>query len=102
MAIRQYPYLAISIVEAVCGSYAFCCFCKALTANRATSITWQFIGMHTMLIYCLHCLDWIAKPLWAMPKTWQTSCMRILVVLVVGMIIYGMKYGLKRKLWMKE
>ena len=57
MATRQYPYLAISIVEAVCGSYAFCCFCKSLTANRITSVTWQFIGMHTMLIYCLHCLD---------------------------------------------
>ncbi|WP_298014468.1 acyltransferase family protein [uncultured Megasphaera sp.] len=93
LAGRYYPYLAISIVESVFASYAFCCFCKALAANRIASLVWRFIGMHTLLIYGTHCLDWIIRPLWNSPTDWQVSSLqRIFVVLVVGMIIYSLQY----------
>ncbi len=92
LAARHYPYLAVSLVEAVCGSYAFCCFCRALVANRAVTFAGQFIGMHTLLIFGLHCLDWIVHPLWNSPVIWQASGMRILIVLAAGMAVYSMQY----------
>ena len=96
MAGRRYPYLAISIIEAVCGSYAFCCFCRALTANRIISRIWQCIGMHTMMIFCIHCLDWIVLPYWHLPKLGQASCLRVGIVLIIWMMAYSGQYAIKR------
>lgn len=96
LAGRSYPYLAISIIEAVCGSYAFCCFCSALTANRSISRIWQWIGMHTMMIFCIHCLDWIVLPYWYLPKLGQASCLQVSIVLLIWIAVYSGQYAIKR------
>ncbi|WP_306538232.1 acyltransferase family protein [Megasphaera sp.] len=96
LATRHYPYLAVSVVEAVCGAYAFCCFCKGLATNRAVTLGWQFIGMHTMLIYGLHCLDWISSPLWNSPVLWKAAFLRVLILLIAGLVIYSVQYIWKR------
>ena len=92
LAARHYPYLALSIVEAVCGSYAFCCFCRALAVNQSVTFVCQFIGIHTLLIFGIHCVDWILHPLWNSPVIWQAAGMRILIVLAAGIVVYSMQY----------
>ena len=57
MATRSYPWTICSVVEAVCGSYVVCCLCKALEANILVCCVFQFIGMHTLLIFLIHHLD---------------------------------------------
>ena len=88
MAVRSYPYLAISIIEAVAGSFAVCCFCKALMANAKLSLPIQFIGMHTLLIFLIHHMDWTVHALWQTNTMWKTCTLRIVIVFLVSFVIY--------------
>ena len=88
MAGRSYPYLAISIIEAVAGSFAVCCFCKALMANVKLSLPIQFIGMHTLLIFLIHHMDWTVHELWQTNTMWKTCTLRIVIVFLVSFVIY--------------
>ena len=88
MAGRSYPYLAISIIEAVAGSFAVCCFCKALMANTKLSFPIQFIGMHTLLIFLVHHMDWAVHALWQTNTMWKTCALRIVIVFLVSFVIY--------------
>lgn len=88
MATRSYPWTICSVVEAVCGSYAVCCLCKALVANVRVRYVLQFIGMHTLLIFLMHHLDWIVGAVWQSPSTGTASILRVLVVLSVSFLVY--------------
>lgn len=98
MATRSYPWTICSVIEAVCGSYAVCCLCKALVANARVRYVFQFIGMHTLLIFLVHHLDWIAGPVWQSSSAGMTSVLRVLVVLSVSFLIYVMGCFYHRKI----
>ena len=51
MAGRSYPYLSVSVLEAVCGTFAICSLCKALKENKQIKHLMVFIGRHTLLIF---------------------------------------------------
>ena len=98
MAGRSYPWTICSVIEAVCGSYAVCCLCKALVANDRVRYVFQFIGMHTLLIFLVHHLDWIAGPVWQSSSAGMPSVLRVLVVLSVSFLIYVMGCFYRRKI----
>lgn len=98
MATRSYPWTICSVIEAVCGSYAVCCLCKALVANARIRYVFQFIGMHTLLIFLVHHLDWIAGPVWQSSSAGMPSVLRVLVVLSVSFLIYVMGCFYRRKI----
>ena len=95
MAARTYPLYLISIIEAVCGSFAFCCLCKALTQNRYIKQVSLFIGIHTLMIFLVHHLDWIGKFLWQTESYWLTCGMRVIVVLGTAFLLHVIRYYLK-------
>lgn len=88
MAARHYPFLTLSILEAVCGSFAICSLCKALAQNTFIRRLTLFIGAHTLLIFLVHHLDWIFRPLWQMPSYWMTCVMRVCSVLLISLCIH--------------
>lgn len=70
MAGRSYPYLSVSVLEAVCGTFVICTLCKALEENEQIKHLMVFIGRHTLLIFSMHCLDWIAVDAWMNHRMW--------------------------------
>lgn len=88
LATRSYPYWAISIVEAVAGSYAFCCFCKNLEGNLLFDLPFQHLGKHTLLILLIHHLDWFGLPLWQNPVMWKSIILRSGVDLIFAALVY--------------
>lgn len=97
MAARSYPWTICSVVEAVCGSYMVCCLCKAFVANARIRYALQFIGMHTLLIFLVHHLDWLFFPVWQSPSVGIESGLRISVVLLISFIILYIKGRCYRK-----
>lgn len=97
MAARSYPWTICSVVEAVCGSYAVCCVCKALVANSQVRYVFQFIGMHTLLIFLVHHLDWMTFSFWQSSSIGIASGLRVTVVLFISLIIYIMGYYYRKK-----
>lgn len=81
MAGRSYPYLSVSVLEAVCGTFVVCTLCKALEENEQIKNLLAFIGRHTLLIFSVHCLDWIAV------DTWMNHRMRIRNIARTGMVL---------------
>lgn len=98
MAMRSYPWTICSVVEAVCGSYALCCLCKAFETNVRVRYALQFIGMHTLLIFLVHHLDWIAFPVWHSLSIGIESGLRVSVVLFTSFIIYIIGYCYRKKI----
>lgn len=98
MATRSYPWTVCSTVEAVCGSYAVCCLCKAFIANARICYVFQFIGMHTLLIFLVHHLDWITFPIRQSLSVGTASCLRVSVVLFTSFIIYIIGYYYHKKI----
>lgn len=88
MSGRQYPYLALSIVEAVFASFAVCRGCMTLAQNAYVRGVTLFIGVHTMLIFLVHCLDWMAVPLWQTSSYWLTCATRVGFVLAVAFLVH--------------
>lgn len=88
LATRSYPYWTISIVEAIAGSYVFCCFCKNLEGNLLFDLPFQHLGKHTLLILLIHHLDWIAGPLWKNPVMWKCIVLRSGVDLMAAVLVY--------------
>lgn len=101
MATRSYPYLIISIVEAVLASFAICCLCEALVSNIRVSKIIQFIGRHTLLILLIHHIDWSFQFIWQTHLYWLTCVLRILLVLSVAFTIYVFNNYILRKLIIK-
>lgn len=97
MATRSYPYLIISIVEAVLASFAICCLCEALASNIKISNITQFIGQHTLLILLIHHIDWSFQFIWQTHSHWLSCILRILLVLSVSLVVYVFNnYALKK------
>ena len=92
MATRHYPYLVLTLVEAVCGSFAVCYLCRALAQNVYVKGIALFVGIHTLLIFLVHHLDWIAAPLWQTSSYWLTCVTRVAVVLAVSFLLHGIRY----------
>ena len=88
MATRHYPYYATTIVEALSGTFAVCCLCKAIEANRKIRYVLSFIGMHTLLLFSVHCLDWIAGPVWSNHGMGTMIVLRTGIVLISGLVFY--------------
>lgn len=92
MAGRHYPYIALSVIEAVCGSFAVCWLCKALAQNVFVKNITLFIGIHTLLIFLVHDLDIIVAPLWQTSSYWLTCITRVLIVLSISFLLHTFRY----------
>ena len=90
MATRHYPYYATTILEALCGTFAVCSLCKALESNPRLRYVLSFIGMHTLLLFSIHCLDWIAGPIWSNHSMGTMIVLRTGIVLIIGLLVYIM------------
>lgn len=91
MAGRSYPYLSVSVLEAVCGTFAICSLCKALEENKQIKHLMVFIGRHTLLIFLMHCLDWIAVDAWMNHRMWIRNIVRTGMVLGCSLLFYEIK-----------
>ena len=69
----------------------FSCLCKALEADILLRCVFQFIGMHTLLIFLIHHLDWIAGSIWKSPSTGMALTLRILIVFAMFFLVYVME-----------
>lgn len=96
MAERLYPFYLISVIEAVCGSFAICCLCKALAQNVYIKTGILFIGMHTLLILLVHQVDWIGRSLWQTESYWMTCAMRVIMVLGIAFFLHIARYYLRK------
>lgn len=56
-AIRQYPYLIICVIEALCGSYCVIEYAKALENNTKIIEIMTYLGSITLYILCIHSFD---------------------------------------------
>ena len=92
MAGRHYPYIAMCLIEAICGSFAICWMCRALSQNIYLKGIMLFIGFHTLLIFLVHHLDWILAPLWHTSSYWLTCVTRVLIVLGVSFLLHVLRY----------
>lgn len=91
MAGRSYPYLSVSVLEAVCGTFVICTLCKALEENDQIKNLLAFIGRHTLLIFSFHCLDWVAVDVWLNHRMWIRNIVRTGVVLGCSLLFYEIK-----------
>ncbi|MGM9919108.1 MAG: acyltransferase family protein [Lactimicrobium massiliense] len=81
MATRSYPYGALCILEAVCGTFAICCICDALRTSKKIRKPFLWLGKHTLLLLCIHCLDSFWIQLWQLPGSgsFQASILRTII-----------------------
>ena len=81
MATRSYPYGALCILEAVCGTFAICCICDALCTSEKIKKPFLWLGKHTLLLLCIHCLDSFWIQLWQLPGSgsFQASILRTII-----------------------
>ena len=50
-----------------------------------------FIGRHALLIFSMHCLDWIAVDTWMNHRMWIRNIVRTGMVLSCSLLFYGIK-----------
>lgn len=91
MATRQYPFILLTVIEAVCGSFVVCCISKGLAANFFVRMTTQILGIHSLLIFLFHYLDWIVRKFWQTNHVWQTSFRRVIIVLAASFIFLAIR-----------
>ena len=92
MSGRHYPLLIISMIEATCGSFAICCLCRAVSQNVYVRKITLFIGIHTLLILLVHCLDWIIMPLWQ-TSSYSLNCLtRVFTVLSISFFVHIIRF----------
>lgn len=82
LATRQYPYGAISVLEAICATFIIVQSTKMLARFKVIKIIFVFLGQHTLEILCIHCLDSIFF-------TWDANdfVLRILLNILI-LIVY--------------
>lgn len=93
MAIRWYPYFIFSIAEAVMGTYIISFLSKALTRCCNVKIILQFFGKNTLVLLCIHQLDFyriIGYRLLVSPGI--AALTRLSVDIVILMVFIGLKY----------
>lgn len=80
-------------LEAVCGSFLCAGVSSALASNKVIKEPFLFLGKHTLLLLCVHCLDgfWI--------HGWQLSSSSLIVSLartaidiIIMLILLAIKY----------
>lgn len=88
IATRSYPYGPVCVLEAICGTFAVCCIANALCSNSIIKMPFIWLGKHTLLLLCIHCIDdfWIS--LWQLPGSgfFASSALRTLIDLFILII----------------
>ena len=94
MATRSYPFYLLSFIESICGTFAVCYLCKALAQNAYVKNAFIFIGVHSLLIFFCHHLDWIAFFFIPHSSYFVYIALRVFVVLSIAFVVYLVKYCL--------
>lgn len=63
MATREYPYFMVSVLLAVLGSIVVIQFSQALGQLRWSKAL-AFLGRNSLILLCIHHLDWYVPQLW--------------------------------------
>ncbi len=99
---RTYPFMFGSVLEAVCGSYVFVCFCRAITdSTQFLKTLLMMYGQDSLIILLLHYEDFVILDSIPLQDPIPKMTMRLLIIMVVGMVIIFIKrlviYPFQRK-----
>lgn len=84
LGIRYYPKFVICIFEAVCGCLCIFALSKVLN-NTIFSKMLAYIGQHTLLILCVHYLDWMINFLWYGKEIWRVCILRTVIDIIIAL-----------------
>ena len=77
---RNYVYGMLGAVEAVCGTFLCAGFSDAIASNPVIKKPFLFLGKHTLMLLCIHCLDGF----WA--KYWNVASSPLIISLTRSLI----------------
>ena len=90
MAGRSYPYMSVSVLEALCGTFVICCICKTLAENEIIRDGLGYIGRHTLLIFSVHCVDSSLVCVWGSYGIVVKNILRVGVVLGLSFLFLSL------------
>lgn len=97
---RSYPMFVLCIGEALAGCYFIFCLSKAIAVREKFAYVLSLIGRHTLLILCVHYLDWSFAFIWKREVTFYTCILRVVcdlaVTAVILLVAYLAKLGRRR------
>lgn len=89
LAIESYPGLVTSILESICGAYAFCILGQELAQSEFLTKVFSFLGRHTLLFVYLHHMDSLLENYWRRDSWVLSSLYRGGMVLAVCILLIG-------------
>lgn len=93
MAIRSYPGIILSSIEAIAGTFFVCCMCKGIKTNIIIKKYTSFLGRYSLIIFCIHCIDYLFPYLWEQNTVGLTVINRVALDLIVFHVWYVFKIG---------
>lgn len=96
MASRMYPLGLVSFVEALCGTFICCKFSEAISELGILNKAFTFIGQGTLLILCIHHLDYYVSSLWTTDNLLLSCVLRLAFDFVVFFVIIVIKKLFKK------
>lgn len=96
MSMRNYPNFVIVMLESIAGSLVVMYIAKALLVPAFTR--WmQFFGRHTLLLMCIHHLDFFTRDTGGWVDSVHSPIYAVLVRLFLDLLIFGMLMLLQKK-----
>lgn len=96
MGTRSYPAYPLCVIEAICGClcviYLSVCFEKIWISKAIIAP----IGKSSLIILCIHHLDWYFSGIWNTYGTFIRCVLRVGFDLAVVFTLLGLKYGMSK------
>lgn len=102
MGTRYYPWFWLCIAEAVAGSLCVFDLAEVLCTHSIINRIVSFIGKHTLLLLCIHHLDWSLAFLWSERSELQTMGLRLITDMGLMILVVGVMSLLSNKIRIKE
>ena len=91
MASRTYPLGLVCFLEACCGTFIVCKISDGISEIKCLNKTFSIIGKGTLLILCIHHLDWFVHSIWLQNSMLLTCVLRVLVNLIIFVVLLLLK-----------
>ena len=99
LAVRRYPFGPFCYVSAVLGSWLVCEFSNALglVLKRVSSLI-EILGKYSLYMFCVHCIDYIWKPMWKVGENQYVWTARRMIwdLLAFAVVLVWKKVVMKR------
>ncbi len=89
LAWRAYPYGVVALVESCCATIAVCTLSQEVSNNIIVSNIFSYLGRNSLLIFCVHSLDFSYSFLWGNPLWYKAAVYRILFDILIVLLLLG-------------